>query len=361
MEIVNTPKADEQSVQHLPDKATIGATVPTTEELFEAAEGVSISPTRAAIRRFMRDRRAVICSGILAFIIIFSFIFPLIYQHLGPTYLGGVTGKETIMPQDYHNPTWGELEQSDVAGTFLPLGPDSLKYPLGTDTTGHDIFAGLMAGVNVSIEVAILVEIVDIGLGVLLGTLAAWYGGWLGAVLDRFTDIMFAFPGLLLILLIAATLGPQFDMVFHTSLLGRILLLTFAIGLLAWPLMMRYVRGQSLLLKEQQYVEAARTVGTPNIRIIWRHLVPNLLNVVVVAATLDILTTIIGEAGISFLGAGIRPPNTSLGLMISNAANKLETNWTEMLWPCVVLVVLVLSFSFIGDGVRDAFDPRTKD
>lgn len=360
MEIVNAPKPDEQSVR-VPDQSTVGQTVPTTEQMFEAVEGVSVSPTRAAIRRFTRDRRAVICLGILLFVIIFSYVFPLIYQHLGPTITGGATGKQLVTPEQYHTPTWGELDQSDVPGTLFPLGPKSLQYPLGTDTVGHDIFADLMAGVNVSIEVAILVEIVDIGLGVLLGTLAAWYGGWLGAVLDRFTDIMFAFPGLLLILLIAATLGPQFDQVFHNGLIGRIFLLTFAIGLLAWPLMMRYVRGQSLLLKEQQYIEAARTVGTRDRTIIWRHLVPNLLNVVVVAATLDILTTIIGEAGISFLGAGIRPPYTSLGLMISNAASGLETYPTEMIWPCVVLVVLVLSFSFVGDGVRDAFDPRTKD
>ena len=360
MEIINAPTPDEQRVR-VPDQTTVGATVPTTEELFEAIEGVSVSPTRAAIRRFMRDRRAVICLVVLIFVIVFSYVFPLIYQHIGPSFKGGVTGSETITPVQYHNPTWSEVSQSDVPGTLLPLGPNSLMYPFGTDTPGHDIFADMMAGVNVSIEVAILVEIVDIGLGVLLGTLAAWYGGWLGTVLDRFTDIMFAFPGLLLILLIAATLGPQFDLVFHDSLFGRILLLTFAIGLLAWPLMMRYVRGQSLLLKEQQYVEAARTVGTRDTRIIWRHLVPNLLNIVVVAATLDLLTTIIGEAGISFLGAGIRPPYTSLGLMIANAANKLDTNPTEMIWPCVVLVILVLCFSFIGDGVRDAFDPRTKD
>ncbi|MGH2516734.1 MAG: ABC transporter permease, partial [Ktedonobacterales bacterium] len=333
MDTLKAPTPDEETIR-LPEKPLVGATVPTTEELFEAVEGVSVSTTRAAIRRFMRDRRAVVCLVVLLFVIVFSFVFPLIYQHIGPTFKGGVTGTEIVTPEQYHNPTWGELDKSDVAGTLLPLGPNSLSYPLGADTDGHDIFASLMAGVNVSIEVAILVEIVDIGVGVLLGTLAAWYGGWLGTVLDRFTDIMFAFPGLLLILLIAATLGPQFDAVFHNGLIGRILLLTFAIGLLAWPLMMRYVRGQSLLLKEQQYVEAARTVGTRDRKIIWRHLVPNLMNVVVIAATLDILTTIIGEAGISFLGAGIRPPNTSLGLMIANAANKLSTNWTEMLWPC---------------------------
>src|SRR5262249_33038693 len=136
-----------------------------------------------------------------------------------------------------------------------------------------------------------------------------------------------------------------------------------AIGLLAWPLMMRFVRGRTLELKEQQFVEAARTVGGTDRQIILRHIVPNLMNIVVVAATLDILSTIIGEAGISLLGAGLKPPATSLGLLISDGAGRIyhPTAWTQLFWPCMVLVTLVICFSFVGDGVRDAFDPRTKD
>lgn len=322
----------------------------------------SVSPLRAAFRRFLRDKRAVFCLGIVLFMVIASFVFPPIYQHIGPVVKGGPSGTADIGPQVYHQALSQDLTYSDTPSTFLPLGPRSMFHPLGTDTLGRDILARLMFGVNISIELAILVEFVDIGLGLLFGTLAGWYGGWLGTGLDRFTDIMFAFPSLLLILLMGATLGPRFDEIFRNGLLGRMVLLTMAIGLVAWPLMMRYVRGQTLLLKEQQFVEAARTVGTSDAKIILRHIIPNLMNIVVVASTLNVLGTIIGEAGISILGAGIQPPNASLGLMIADGVTTIYTNyWTELLWPALTLVILVVSLSFVGDGVRDAFDPRTKD
>ncbi len=332
------------------------------EELEGLSQEASVSPLRAGLRRFMRDKRAVISLGVILFIIIFSFVFPPIYQHLGPTIMGGPSGTTPVGPQAYHTPTHQELTQADVPGTFFPLGKNSLVYPLGTDGVGRDILARLMAGVNVSIELALMVEIFDIGLGVVLGTLAGWYGGWLGMVLDRFTDIMFAFPSLLLVILMGASLGPIFDKAFgKLGMLSRMLMLTLAIGIIAWPLMMRFVRGQTVQLKEQQFVEAARTTGTSDAKIIMRHIIPNLMNIVVVASTLSILNTIISEAGISLLGVGIQAPNSSLGLMILNALNALYTSWTELLWPCLTLVILIVAFSFVGDGVRDAFDPRTKD
>lgn len=322
----------------------------------------SVSPLRAAFRRFLRDKRAVFCLGVVLFMVLFSFIFPPIYQHLGPTVLGGATGTKPVGPGTYHQALSQDLTYSDTPGTLFPLGPNSLFHPLGTDALGRDMLARLMFGVNVSVELALLVEVLDIVIGLTLGALAGWYGGWLGTLLDRFTDIMFAFPSLLLILLMSATLGPLFDQFFHNGLIGRLLLLTLALGLVAWPLMMRLVRGQTLLLKEQQFIEAARTVGTSNTKIILRHIVPNVMNVVVVAATLDVLATIIGEAGISVLGAGIQPPNASLGLMISEGRPYIPTPyWAELFWPALTLIILVVCLSFIGDGVRDAFDPRTKD
>ncbi len=338
----------------------LGAATPGQEEVYEAKEQVSVSPTRAAVRRFLRDRRAVACLGIILFLIAFSYIFPLFYIHMGPTVTDGLTGKQ-IAPETYHNFTYSNLLYTSSPGTLFPLGPKSLTYPLGGDNIGRDVLARLMAGINVSIEVALLVEVLDIGLGVLLGTLAGWYGGWLGTVLDRFTDIVFAFPGILLIILMGAALGPIFDKLFRGATFGRIVLLTLAIGLLAWPLMMRYTRGATLQLKEQQYVEAARTSGTPTRRIIISHIIPNLLNLVVVASTLDILSTIVGEAGLSVLGVGIRPPGSSLGLMINDNLEAIYGVWTALFWPAFILVLLIVCFSFVGDGVRDAFDPRTKD
>jgi ABC-type dipeptide/oligopeptide/nickel transport system permease subunit len=292
-----------------------------------------------------------------------SFIFPLIYRHLGPTMPGGISGTTPTHPGTYHNPAYQDLNYSDVPGTLLPFSAKSWFHPLGTNTNGQDILAQLMAGLNISVELALMVEVLDISLGIFFGTLAGWYGGWLGVALDRFTDIMFSFPSLLLIILMGITLGPLFDKWFHPAIFARMVLLTVAIGLIAWPLMMRFVRGQTLNLKGQQFVEAARTVGTSDIKIILRHIIPNLLSIVIVASTLDMLTTIVSEAGISLLGVGIRPPGTSLGLMISQAFTALDNLSTasELIFPCLTLVIVVVCFSFVGDGVRDAFDPRTKD
>jgi ABC-type dipeptide/oligopeptide/nickel transport system permease subunit len=360
---------------------------PTVEELnqqrvesgdvgFEAQAARSASPFRAAVRRFLRDKRAVFCLALVLFIILFSFIFPPFYQHMGGVELGGATGLLKIHPEQYHTYDFQDLSQSDVNGTLISFqltwpfmqlhfgSPDAAFHPLGTNTLGQDILARLLAGINISIELAVLVEFFDVGLGLLLGTLAGWYSGWLGTILDRFTDIMFAFPGLLLIVLMGASLGPIFDTAFANSLgpvYARVFMLVLALGILAWPLMMRFVRGQTLTLKEQQYVEAARVAGTPDRKIIMQHVIPNLMNVVVVASTLSVLGTIIGEAGLSELGVGIRPPGSSLGLMISDGQPFVYINPGEMLWPVLVLVVIVVCLSFVGDGVRDAFDPRTKD
>jgi ABC-type dipeptide/oligopeptide/nickel transport system permease subunit len=341
----------------------IGTLPPQQMEGYEAQEQGSVSPTRAAFRRFLHDKRAIISLGIVIFIVLGSFIFPLIYQHLGPTLPPSQNGASPVPPSDYHSPNFASFTgafSTDAPGSLLPLGPNSIIHPFGTDGLGRDMLARLMAGTQVSFELAMLVEVLDISIGILLGTLAGWYGGWIGNVLDRFTDVVFAFPALLLIILMGASLGPIFDEHFPPSI-SRILMLTLALGLLAWPLMMRQVRGLTLQLKEQQFTEAARTVGTSDRRIIISHIVPNLTNIVIIIASLDILATIIGESGISLLGFGIQEPNSSLGLMISDGVPQLYGTWTELFWPVAVLVILVITFSFIGDGARDAFDPRTKD
>jgi oligopeptide transport system permease protein len=347
METINTPEAT-------------GMALPIATEVPEELQEQSVSPFQAAFKRFMRDWRAVTSLAIILIIVVGSFVFPLIYHHLGPTLKGGVGGNSAITPAQYHTPVWQELSRSDGPSTMFPLGPNSWAYPLGTDTNGRDILARLMAGVNVSIIIALSVEVFDIGLGLLFGTLAGFFGGWLDTVLARFTDIMFAFPGLLLIILVGASLGPIFDQLLPHGP-GRVVLLIASIGFLAWPLMMRYVRGQTLQLKEQQFIEAARTVGTSNAGIIVRHIVPNLLSIVIVASTLNILGTIVLEAGISVLGVGIQPPNTSLGLMISESLSTIYTSWTEVFWPGITLVILVICFAFVGDGLQTAFDPRSKD
>jgi oligopeptide transport system permease protein len=197
--------------------------------------------------------------------------------------------------------------------------------------------------------------------------LAGYYGGWIDQVLARFTDIMFAFPGLLFLILVSGILGTWADRtlgkipVIGANGNARLMLVAVALAFTIWPLMARYVRGQTLQLKEQQFVEAARTSGTSDLRIIARHIVPNLFSIVVIASTLNISNTIIAEAGISYLGLGVRPPGSSIGLMISDAAGSLSIHPWEVIVPLVTVILIVLAFSFLGDGIRDAFDPRSKD
>ena len=314
-------------------------------------EGQSLSPLQASLRRLGRDRRAMFFMAVVLLFIVVSYVGPLVWTRVGPTILAGAAGNVPTGPDQYHNYVFGDLFRQNANSSPL--------HPFGTDALGRDILARLMAGVNVSIEVALLVEIMDIGLGVTIGTLAGYYGGWLATFLDRFTDLMFAFPGLLFAILAAATLGPVFQS--KLGLPGRLILVSIALGISVWPFMARLVRGQTLQLREQQFIEASRTVGSSNGHIIMSHIVPNLFNIVIVAATLDVVNTIVSEAVISLLGLGVQTPGSSLGLMINDASAQIAIYPWEVVWPTLVLAILVLAFSFMGDGVQDAFNPRTKD
>ncbi|QBD82134.1 ABC transporter permease [Ktedonosporobacter rubrisoli] len=333
-------------------------TAPSDEISPEKEPKKSPTPFQESMKRLMRDKRAVASIALIVFFILLAIFGPPIYQHIGSPYQSPISGA-TVGPDKYHNPFYQELDQQDQ---FI-----SGQHWLGTDSIGRDMFARLMQGLLVSMSVAILVEIVDITLGISIGVLAGYYGGWIDNILARFTDIMFAFPGLLFVILLTGIFGTWADD--HLSSIpvvgpngnARLLLVSMALAFTAWPIMARYVRGQTLQIKEQQFVEAARTSGTANTRIILRHIVPNLFSIVIVASTLNIANTIVGEAGISLLGLGVQSPGSSIGLMISDAAGRVDTYPWEVLLPSIVLALIVLAFSFLGDGLRDAFDPRSKD
>jgi oligopeptide transport system permease protein len=317
----------------------------------------SPTPLQESLRRLRRDKRAMASLVLIVLFVLIALIGPLIYQHIGGIYQSPQNGP--VPASVYHSYYHEELIRQDE-------GP-SAQYWLGTDDLGRDILARLMQGMLISITVATLVEIVDIVLGLTVGVLAGYFGGWVDQLLARFTDLMFAFPGLLFAILLTGIIGPgASDALAKLPIIGpngngRLLLVSLALAITVWPLMARYVRGQTLQLKEQQFIEAARTAGSSNLRIIVRHIVPNLMSIVVVAATLNISNTIIGEAGISVLGLGVQAPGASLGLMISDATPYINTHPWEILVPTTVLALIVLCFSFLGDGLRDAFDPRSKD
>ncbi|MHB8595638.1 MAG: ABC transporter permease [Ktedonobacteraceae bacterium] len=329
----------------------------TVVEAVRTPQQKSPSPLQDSLRRLRRDKRAMVSLSVIILFILIPLFGPVIYQHIGGPYNSPING--VVGPALYHNPFHLESTRQDE----LP----SAQYWLGTDSVGRDQLARLMQGMLISLTVALLVEVVDIGLGVTVGVLAGYYGGWIDQLLARFTDIMFAFPGLLFAILLTGIFGQEVDTsLANIPIIGpngnaRLALVSLALAFTAWPLMARYVRGQTLQLKEQQFVEAARTSGTRNTRIILRHIVPNLFSIVVVASTLNIAGTVIGEAGLSLLGLGVQQPGSSLGLMISDASSSLNVHPFEVLLPSIVLTIVVLAFSFLGDGLRDAFDPRSKD
>jgi peptide/nickel transport system permease protein len=350
------------------------STAPTQSELDLQAEqgsaeriteGQSLSPLQASLRRLGRDKRAMICIAAILVIVVGSYIFPFFYLHIGPTIQGGPSGTADVGPEIYHQYTHQELLLNNTPGalwklmTLQPIKTEDIAFPLGSDQLGRDIFARMMAGINISIQVALLVEIFDIALGLMIGTLAGFYGKWVDTGLARFTDIMFAFPGLLLVILAAATVGPVAQKRFGP--VGQLMVVGVVLGITIWPQMARFVRGQSLQIKEQQYIEASRTVGGTNRHLILKHIVPNLISIVIAAATLNIVGTITAEAVISLLGLGVQPPGSSLGLMINDGIQVVTAYPFEALWPSLTLILLVACFAFFGDGVRDAFDPRTKD
>jgi oligopeptide transport system permease protein len=234
----------------------------------------------------------------------------------------------------------------------LNQGP-SWDHWLGTDNLGRDNWSRVLTGIGLSLRVGVGVAASVFVIGALIGSLAAIGGGFWDNVLMRFTDIMYAFPDLLLIILVQAVFsGREFP--------PPVLQVIVAIGLVAWVTVARLVRGQMLSLKERDYVTAARALGASEARIVFQHLLPNTLSPVIVAITFAVPAAIFAEAALSFIGVGIPPPATSLGRLVDDGRPYVQLNPSVILAPAFAISLLMLSFTFIGDGLRDALDPRTR-
>ncbi|HKG25492.1 MAG TPA: ABC transporter permease [Thermomicrobiales bacterium] len=227
------------------------------------------------------------------------------------------------------------------------------KHPLGTDDLGRDTLARLVYGLRVSLLVAAYAELLDILVGVPLGLAAGYLGGKVDFAITRIADVLFAFPGLLLAILVAAIFGSAVTERFGG--MGRLALVAGALSLVSWPLMSRLVRSQTLAIREQDYVLAAQSLGANRPRILRRHVVPQLVGLVVTTVTLNVSGVVINEAVLSLLGLGIQPPDSSIGKMISDAMPYLESNTLQVAIPSALLMTIVLAVSFLGDGLRDAF------
>ncbi|MFC2020389.1 ABC transporter permease [Chloroflexota bacterium] len=225
--------------------------------------------------------------------------------------------------------------------------PGTWRHPLGTDDKGRDMLAMLVSGAGVSLQVGLLATVIVIFIGTIMGVVSAYFGGWVDMALMRFTDVMMTFPFFLLLVFIIFIFGPS---------LAFIILV---IGLTGWTGTARLVRSEALSLRTREFVMASKSLGASDRRIIFRHLIPNVMSPIIVIATLSIPGIIMAEAGLSFIGLG-DPTVTSWGAVLNAGQRSLDTAWWVAVEPGFILFLTVLAFNFLGDGVRDAFDPRSQ-
>lgn len=226
------------------------------------------------------------------------------------------------------------------------LSPPSLKHLFGTDDLGRDVLSRIIWGSRVSLSVGIVAVGLAILIGIIIGSIAGYYGGFIDAILMRFVDIMLAFPTFFLILAVIAILEPS------------IYTIMIVIGLTGWMDVARLVRAEFLTLKERDFVTAAKASGAGNLRIIFNHVLPNALSPVFVSATFGVAGAILIESGLSFLGLGVQPPNPSWGNIITSGKDNIEVAWWLSLFPGLAILITVLSYNLVGEGLRDSLDPR---
>jgi len=307
----------------------------------QAIEGRSLG--QIAWRRLRRDKVALAGGLFLVFLILVAIFAPLIVRLLGDP------------PNEFHQ------NLIDPATGGLPIGPrggQSWQHLMGVEpVNGRDIFSRVVYGARISLLIAFLATALSVVIGTTLGTVAGFLGGWVDSLISRLMDVFLAFPLLVFAIALAGVVPDQaFGMQGNTL---RIVLLVFIIGFFSWPYIGRIIRGQTLSLREREFVDAARSLGARRPYILFTELLPNLVAPILVYSTLLIPTNILFEAALSFLGVGVRAPTATWGGMLSDAVN-FYTIPHFMLWPGLAIFSTVLAFNLFGDGLRDALDPRSR-
>ncbi len=277
-----------------------------------------------AFQRFRRNRIAVIGAVLIALLVIVALTCPLLVQlHL------------------IRDPLQQNVD-------YIESGPGQNGFFIGSDELGRDTFARLLFGSRVSLAVGIFVQAIILPIGLAIGLASGYFGGRIDNLLMRFTDIWYAFPDLLFVLVVVSVFGPSILTIFG------------AISLVNWVGLARLVRGQVLAIKEKEYIEAARSSGSPPLKLILKHLLPNSLGPIIVTLTFGIPNAIFLEAVLSFLGVGIQPPTPTWGQMVFDGYEAIYANPSSVVFPALAIGFTLLAFTFVGDGLRDALDPRMR-
>jgi oligopeptide transport system permease protein len=275
-------------------------------------------PWRDAWRRLLANRAAVLGGAFVLLICLAALLAPL------------------LAPRGYEKQDYGALRQ----------GP-SAAYWLGTDAAGRDMWARVVYGARVSLTVGLVTQLAALLIGVPLGLVAGYFGGWLDSVIMRVVDVLYAFPLILFATLMMAWLRPG---------LGNVIL---ALSVTGWLVLCRLVRAQAMSLRSREFIEAARVVGVPTHRILFGHVLPNTSSAIITAVTFAIPQAIFSEAALSFIGVGVNPPTPSWGQMVSDNILYIRSAWHLAVFPALALGLTMLAFTAFGDGLRDAFDPRS--
>ncbi len=307
---------------------------PPAANAVDELEAPPLTLAQLTWRRFRRHKMALFGAVMLILLVLYSF------------------GGAIFISEEYAN----------FNDTKLILQPPSREHPFGTDTVGRDILARTIYGGQISLLIGLTAMLVETVVGVLIGAVAGYYGGIIDSVLMRFTEAMFNIPSLLLLLVMAKFFGGKIPnlTVLGRTFSGSVVVIILIIGLTSWMYLARIVRAQFLSLKQHEFVLAARAIGTPRRQIIFQHILPNCIAPIVVSATLGVANAITMEAYISFLGLGVQPPTATWGNILERANNYIEEAPWLWIFPGLLIVLTVLSINFVGDGLRDALDPRSR-
>jgi peptide/nickel transport system permease protein len=291
-------------------------------------------------QRTRRNKLAVAGLAFIAFLVALAIIGPLFT--LDPTEANfeekNIPPVGFTIEQSVYNIETDDFTTTKISGTW--------KHPLGTDSKGRDMLAMIVSGARVSLLVGLIATGIAIILGTVIGVLSAYLGGWVDNALMRFTDVMMTFPFFLLLVLIIFIFGPSLAFI------------VLAIGLTGWAGTARMIRSESLSLRTREFIVAAKALGASDNRVIFRHLIPNVISLIIVIATLSIPGVILAEAALSFIGLG-DPAVSSWGIILEAGQRSLNTAWWVAVEPGIMLFLTVLAFNFLGDGLRDAFDPKS--